>query len=184
MRRDLNFLRASVNYLGVIGRISTLLLSLLLSCQAFGALISSPQHTGSTLATAVSLPQQEQLQADRPPEAVPVEKAKKTGSLRNRLTQLGKASWYGPGFHGKPTASGEVFDQSLMTAAHNTFPLGSRAKVTNLANGHSVEVRINDRGPHAAGRIIDLSRAAAGALGIVGPGVARVQVEVLSTAEG
>jgi rare lipoprotein A (peptidoglycan hydrolase) len=182
MRRDLNFLRASVNYLSLTGRISTLLLSLLLSCQAFGALISSQQHTGSTLATAVSLPQQEQLQADRPPEAV--KKTKKTGSLRNRLTQLGKASWYGPGFHGKPTASGEVFDQSLMTAAHNTFPLGSRAKVTNLANGHSVEVRINDRGPHAAGRIIDLSRAAAGALGIVGLGVARVQVEALSTAEG
>src|SRR6266568_3212313 len=181
MRSDLNFLRASVNYLSVIGHISTLLLSLLLSCQAFGALISSQQHTGLTIATAPLL-RQEQLQADRPPEAV--KEAKKTGSLRNRLTQLGKASWYGPGFHGKPTASGEVFDQSLMTAAHNTFPLGSRAKVTNLANGHSVEVRINDRGPHAAGRIIDLSRAAAGALGIVGLGVARVQVEALSTAEG
>jgi rare lipoprotein A (peptidoglycan hydrolase) len=183
MRRDLNFLRASGNYLSVTGRISTLLLSLLLSCQAFGALMeSSRQHTGATIATSVPLPRQEQLQADRPPESV--KKTKSIGSLRNRLTQLGKASWYGPGFHGKPTASGEVFDQSLMTAAHNTFPLGSRAKVTNLANGHSVEVRINDRGPHAAGRIIDLSRAAAGALGMVGHGVARVQVEVLSIAEG
>jgi rare lipoprotein A len=183
MRSDVNLLHASVNYLSVTGRLSTLLLSLLLSCQAFGVLMESSQrYTAATRATSVPLPPQEQLQADRPPEAV--KKTKKTGSLRDRLTQLGKASWYGPGFHGKPTASGEVFDQSLMTAAHNTFPLGSRAKVTNLANGHSVEVRINDRGPHAAGRIIDLSRAAAGALGIVGPGVARVQVEVLSTAEG
>jgi len=183
MRRDLNLLGASVNYLSVTGRISTLLLSLVLSCQAFGVLIeSSGQQTGATIATSVSLLRQEQLRADRPPEAV--KKTKKTESLRNRLMQLGKASWYGPGFHGKPTASGEVFDQSLMTAAHNTFPLGSRAKVTNLANGHSVEVRINDRGPHTAGRIIDLSRAAAGALGIVGSGVARVQVEVISIAEG
>jgi rare lipoprotein A (peptidoglycan hydrolase) len=183
MRSGLNFLRGLFNYLSITVRIWTLLLSLLLSCQAFGALIkSSKQYTGSTMATSVPLPRQEQLQADRPPEAV--KKTRKTGSLRNRLMQLGKASWYGPGFHGKPTASGEVFDQSLMTAAHNTFPLGSRAKVTNLENGHSVEVRINDRGPYAAGRIIDVSRAAAGALGIVGPGVAPVQVEVVSTAEG
>jgi rare lipoprotein A (peptidoglycan hydrolase) len=183
MRSDVNLSHTSVNCLSVTGRISTLLLSLWLSCQAFGVLMESSQrYTAATRARSVPLPGQEQLQADRPPEAV--QKTKKTVSLRNRLMQLGKASWYGPGFHGKPTASGEVFDQSLMTAAHNTFPLGSRAKVTNLANGHSVEVRINDRGPHAAGRIIDLSRAAAGALGIVGPGVARVQVEVLSTAEG
>lgn len=93
------------------------------------------------------------------------------------LRQSGKASWYGPGFHGKLTASGETYDESAMTAAHNWLPLGSRARVTNLQNGRSVEVTINDRGPFAAGRIIDLSRAAARALGILHVGVATVRVE-------
>src|SRR6266536_5831554 len=95
MRRDLNFLRASVNYLSVTGRISTLLLSLLLSCQAFGALIeSSQQHSGSTIATSVPSPRQEQLQADRPPEAV--KKTKKTGSLLFFHSQLGNAFLHSP----------------------------------------------------------------------------------------
>jgi len=89
------------------------------------------------------------------------------------------ASWYGPGFSGKTTASGDVFDETKMTAAHKTLPLGSKAKVTNLKNGKSVEVEINDRGPYVEGRIIDLSKAAARALGIVDHGVARVRVELL-----
>jgi rare lipoprotein A len=91
----------------------------------------------------------------------------------------GEASWYGPGFHGKKTASGEIFDQGKFTAAHRTFPLGSRAKVTHLENGKSIEVEINDRGPYVNGRIIDLSRAAARALGILEDGVARVRVELI-----
>lgn len=93
------------------------------------------------------------------------------------LQQFGKASWYGPGFHGKLTASGEIYDESAMTAAHNSLPLGSRARVTHLRNGSTVEVRINDRGPFIAGRVIDLSRAAARALGILEAGVALVRVE-------
>jgi rare lipoprotein A len=93
--------------------------------------------------------------------------------------QIGNASWYGPGFNGKVTASGDAFDQTKMTAAHRTLPLGSKAKVTNLSNGKSVEVKINDRGPYAEGRIIDLSLAAAKALGIVDHGTARVSVESL-----
>lgn len=93
------------------------------------------------------------------------------------LQHSGKASWYGPGFHGRRTASGEIYDESAMTAAHKSLPLGSRARVTNLMNGSSVEVRINDRGPFIAGRIIDLSRAAARALGILEAGVALVRVE-------
>jgi len=92
----------------------------------------------------------------------------------------GDASWYGPGFHGKKTASGEIFDQAKFTAAHRTFPLGSRARVTHLENGNSIEVEINDRGPYVAGRIIDLSRAAARALGIIQNGTARVRVELIA----
>lgn len=99
------------------------------------------------------------------------------------LVETGLASWYGQKFHGKLTASGEVFDQEKFTAAHRTLPWGSRAKVTNLANGKSVEVRINDRGPFGKGRIIDVSRAAARVLGIVGSGITSVRVEWLSDSE-
>jgi rare lipoprotein A len=94
--------------------------------------------------------------------------------------ETGLASWYGRGFHGKFTASGEVFNQEKFTAAHRTLPWGSRVRVTNLANGKSIEVRINDRGPFGKGRIIDVSRAAARALGMVGSGIANVRVECLS----
>jgi rare lipoprotein A len=94
--------------------------------------------------------------------------------------ETGLASWYGQGFHGKRTASGEVFNQEQFTAAHRTLPWGSRVKVTNLANGKSAEVRINDRGPFGKGRIIDVSRAAARVLGIVESGIANVRVESLS----
>ena len=96
----------------------------------------------------------------------------------------GTASWYGPGFHGKKTASGEIYDQNKLTAAHKTVPLGSKARVTNLENGNSVEVEINDRGPFVKGRIIDLSRAAAGALGIVESGTAPVQIELIRDSTG
>lgn len=99
------------------------------------------------------------------------------------LSETGLASWYGPKFHGKLTASGEVFNQEKFTAAHRTLPWGTRVKVTNLANGKSVEVRINDRGPFGKGRIIDVSRAAARALGIVGRGIATVQIEWLPDSE-
>ena len=89
------------------------------------------------------------------------------------------ASWYGPGFHGKRTSSGEVYDQNDLTAAHQTLPLGTRVVVTNLQNGRAVDVRINDRGPFAKGRTIDLSYAAARSIGLVGPGTAQVRIEVL-----
>ena len=92
--------------------------------------------------------------------------------------QVGKASWYGPGFHGKKTASGQRFNQHALTAAHPRLPLGTRAIVTNLHNGKEVEVTINDRGPHGGGRIIDLSRAAAKKLAM--GGTARVSIVALS----
>ena len=87
--------------------------------------------------------------------------------------------WYGPGFHGHPTSSGEIYDQNHLTAAHQTLPLGTRVAVTNLDNGRTVEVRINDRGPFVGNRVIDLSYAAARTLGMVGPGTAPVRLQVL-----
>src|ERR671920_525041 len=84
--------------------------------------------------------------------------------------QSGAASWYGPGFHGKRTASGETFNTNALTAAHKTLPFGSEVRVTNERTGKSVVVRINDRGPYAHGRVIDLSKAAAEAVGISGVG--------------
>ena len=93
--------------------------------------------------------------------------------------QEGIASWYGPGYHGKRTSSGEAFDQDALTAAHTTFVFGTRVKVTLLATGKSVVVRINDRLPRAD-RLIDLSRGAARRIGLIGPGTARVRIEVVS----
>jgi rare lipoprotein A len=91
----------------------------------------------------------------------------------------GEASWYGPGFNGRTTANGETFDQNALTAAHPSLPFGTRVEVTNINNGESVVVRINDRGPYAEGRIIDLSTAAAQDIGVVESGVAPVEVSVL-----
>ena len=86
------------------------------------------------------------------------------------VIQTGIASWYGPGFHGQATASGVIYNQFELTAAHQTLPLGSQVIVTNLENGRSVEVSVNDCGPLVKGRIIDLSYAASHALGMVEPG--------------
>src|SRR5207249_10440070 len=96
--------------------------------------------------------------------------------------QVGVASWYGPGFHGNRTANGEIYDQYELTAAHPSLPLGTRAVVTNLSTGRAVEVRINDRGPFVDGRVIDLSYAAARTIGMIGPGTARVRIDVLGNA--
>jgi rare lipoprotein A len=93
--------------------------------------------------------------------------------------QTGIASWYGQEFHGRTTSSKEIYDMNDLTAAHNTLPLGSYAMVTNLDNGQSVVVRINDRGPFLKNRVIDLSYAAARAIGMIGPGTAPVRIEVL-----
>ena len=93
--------------------------------------------------------------------------------------QKGLASVYSDHLNGKKTASGERYDSSGLTAAHRTLPLGAEIRVTNLANGRSVQVRINDRGPHVQGRIVDLSSRAAAALGMR-TGVARVRLEILS----
>lgn len=95
-------------------------------------------------------------------------------------TQSGKASFYANKFQSRKTASGELFDQSALTAAHKKLPFGSRVKVTNVENGKSIIVRINDRGPFVAGRIIDLSRTAFTHIGDTSAGVIKVKIEVLN----
>lgn len=93
--------------------------------------------------------------------------------------ETGKASWYGPGFRGKPTASGVPFRPSRRTAAHKTLPFGTVVKVTRLDNGRSVRVVVNDRGPYVDGRIIDLSKRAAKRVDMIDDGVAPVEVKVV-----
>lgn len=93
--------------------------------------------------------------------------------------ESGIASWYGPDFHGKLTANGETFDQNAVSAAHKTLPMPSVVRVTNLENGRSLVVRVNDRGPFVNGRVIDLSRRAAQLLGYEGNGIAKVRVQIL-----
>ena len=105
---------------------------------------------------------------------------------RPAKTFVGLASFYGPGFHGEETANGEIFNQRAMTAAHRTLPLGTVVRVTNLENGRSVVVRINDRGPygrnHRRGTIIDVSKGAAERLRFIRDGLVKVRVEVLRPA--
>ena len=100
---------------------------------------------------------------------------------RTRPFQIGMASWYGKYFHGKPTASGEPYDMNDLTAAHPSLPLGTFVKVTNLRNGRSVVVRVNDRGPVVDGRIIDLSYNAARAIEMKARGVQRVRLDLVPT---
>ena len=94
-------------------------------------------------------------------------------------TEIGIASYYGDAFHGKQTASGEVFDQWKLTCAHRVLPFGTRLRVTNLQNKRSVIVRVNDRGPWVSGRIVDLSYAAAKKLGMIEKGLVKVKTEVV-----
>ena len=96
--------------------------------------------------------------------------------------EVGLASWYGRDFHGRRTSSGEIYDMYQMTAAHRTLPLGTRVEVIHLETGRSIQVRVNDRGPFIAGRVIDLSYGAARVLGMVGQGVAPVRVRTIAAA--
>lgn len=117
--------------------------------------------------------------SSRPPSAPPASPAGAAPTAE--WSEEGLASWYGgnDGFEGKPTASGEIYDSSLMTAAHRELPLGTIVEVLGVRSGRSVRVRINDRGPFIPGRIIDLSRAAAETLDLIGPGTGLVRLTVL-----
>ena len=114
------------------------------------------------------------------PTAIPTTTAP-TGSSATFYDD-GVASWYGPNFVGRPTANGEIFDPSQLTAAHQTLPFDTLVQVTHLENGRSVVVRINDRGPFVDRRIIDLSRAAAERIDMIGSGTAQVRLDLLNTA--
>jgi rare lipoprotein A len=98
--------------------------------------------------------------------------------------ETGVASWYGVPYHGRRAASGEIYDMEQLTAAHRSLPFETWVEVTNLSNGRSVGVRINDRGPFVRGRVIDLSQAAARDIGMLGPGTARVQLRVIARPAG
>ena len=101
-------------------------------------------------------------------------------TVKKGYTERGLASWYGPGFHGRRTANGEVYDMHAMTAAHKTLPFGTVVEVRNRDNGKSARVRINDRGPFVKGRIIDLSKKGAKKIDMIGTGTARVEIRVVA----
>lgn len=111
----------------------------------------------------------------------PASQEKGEAAVKPMHKEIGEASWYGPGFQGKETANGETFDSKELTAAHPSLPMGTKAKVTNLENGKKVNVRINDRGPYAEGRVIDLSRAAAKKLDMKEGGTTQVKIETKPT---
>lgn len=183
-------------------RAGAIVLTALISSQGCGIISDTPNRALSTTGAPPSESRTGSLSSDKPPahvfpretppiaelpspaeteQAAPITKIPEPAQPTTMETGL--ASWYGPKFHGKLTASGEVFNQEKFTAAHPTLPWGSRVKVTNLDNGKSVDVRINDRGPFKGGRIIDVSRAAARALGMVKRGITTVRVEWLSDPE-
>ena len=108
-----------------------------------------------------------------------VKQKQHTKTVKVQKSQVGMASFYAKKFHGRRTASGEIFNNNGLTAAHLTLPFGTKVKVTRLKTGKSVIVRINDRGPHVRGRIIDLSYGAAKKIGLVQAGTARVRIEVV-----
>src|SRR5947207_7081222 len=178
-------------------RVSALVLMALISSQGCGIILDAPQRALSPRGVSPSESQTDKSSTDKPPthtfprEIPPIAKVPSPPETEQAppaisqptMMETGLASWYGPKFHGKLTASGEVFNQEKFTAAHQTLPWGSRVKVINLANGKSVDVRINDRGPFGKGRIIDVSRAAARALGMMGQGLTTVRVEWLSDSE-
>lgn len=134
----------------------------------------TPTYTTRVLET----PGQPDLKPTQKPYEVNGERYQPIASAKG-YSEKGLASWYGKKFHGRKTSNGETYDMYAMTAAHKTLPMNVHLKVTNLANGRSTVVRINDRGPFVRSRIIDLSYSAAKELGVVGPGTAPVRIEAL-----
>ncbi len=121
-----------------------------------------------------------QQRTEQPPKNTPA----RTGAGKALLTLEGVASYYANDFHGKRTSNGETFDMNALTAAHRTFPFGTKVRVTNLESNTSVIVRVNDRGPFKEGRIMDLSLGAAKAIDLIQTGTARVRLEVLEWGNG
>lgn len=158
---------------------------------AFTEQLRAPQNpslTGENLALTITrqvtntlnLPEV-QVASVAPPSSSPSPLTQITNRVKEFIasTYQGRASWYGGQFHGRRTSSGEIFNGNGLTAAHRSLPFGTRVKVTNLANGRAIVVRVTDRGPFVGGRILDVSRGAAAALGMIQSGVAKVKVDVL-----
>ncbi|WOI44191.1 septal ring lytic transglycosylase RlpA family protein [Acidovorax sp. BLS4] len=173
-------------------RLGALLSGALLSCALVACAVKAPAPGDDTIAATqkplIPLPapaQPPRASAPvKPPPAIAGEAPSKPSDTdassesdaADAFVQEGLASWYGARFHRRRTASGERFDMNEFTAAHRTLPFGTRVCVRSLVTGRAVQVRINDRGPHSPGRIIDVSRAAAGALGLLGLGTKPVVV--------
>jgi rare lipoprotein A len=134
-------------------------------------------HTARPPAQA---PTEQPAPVPSPSASAPPTSAERRPAASGEYVEEGVASWYGIPFDGRRTSSGEIYNMRAFTAAHRTLPLGAVVRVTSLINGKQIEVRINDRGPFVANRIIDLSRAAAEAIEMVGTGTTRVRLEVLS----
>ena len=130
--------------------------------------MTEPAMAGPLAAVLLAAASLAVSQARAEPRALQAMPAEAEELSRARAIQTGPASWYGPGFHGRPTASGEPFNTNELTAAHRTLPFGTRVKIVHRKTGRSVVLRINDRGPYAHGRVIDLSWASAQAIGITG----------------
>jgi rare lipoprotein A len=146
---------------------------------ASAALLSGCGRNKAARATVPSPPA-----AEESPEQVPAPTPPPAAAPRAPepiYVETGMASWYGPPYHNRRASNGEIYNMNAFTAAHRTLPLGTRVRVTNLQTGRSTTVRITDRGPFIRGRVIDLSLAAAKAIGVWHAGVARVKVEVLQT---
>lgn len=121
--------------------------------------------------------------ASQPPPAIRRKGATPPPTVSVGYTEQGIASWYGIPYHGRVAADGEIYDMETLVAAHRTLPFNTWLKVTNLATNQTVNVRVIDRGPFVKGRFLDLSKAAARTIGLLGPGIADVRIEVISTAK-
>ena len=140
-------------------------------------------HRTSSARAPAQTPQPPPIPAGQPapsPPSGPPPAVERRPAVPGEYVEEGVASWYGVPFHGRRTSNGETYDMHEMTAAHRTLPFGAIVRVTNLRNGKQTEVRINDRGPFVANRVIDLSEAAAQAIEMVGPGTAPVRLEIIS----
>ncbi|MBI3587095.1 MAG: septal ring lytic transglycosylase RlpA family protein [Ignavibacteriales bacterium] len=156
---------------------------LFLSCLLFAGCASSPRFAAKTGGKSEPAPRTEAKTSEEHKangEAKPPRNT--TGKVL--LTLEGVASYYADDFHGKMTSNGEIFDMNSLTAAHRTFPFGTKVRVTNMENNLSVIVRVNDRGPFKEGRIIDLARGAAKEIDLIKNGTARVKLEVLEWGDG
>ena len=163
-----------------------LLAGCMTSPNSSSGLVASPRASGSA---SNSISGQDSTSSAAPGARTPLDVPDSLGTGQSpadtavlKELERGQASWYGPRFHGRRTASGERYDQHALTAAHKTLPFGTMVRVRSLVTGKEVDVRVTDRGPFVRGRVIDVSRAAAEALGMMGLGVKQVSLHIVEAA--